>query len=396
MRPEEFSYILPDEKIARFPLENRDLSRLLLYSGGEITHHVFRQIQDLLDSDHLLVFNDTRVIPARLHFYKHTGARIEIFILDPVFPSTNVYEALTAQNACTWFTIIGNLKKWHEGELLSMNLPGGILLQAELTDRESRQVKFTWNQADFSFQDILARAGKIPLPPYLNREADENDVQTYQTVYAQNQGAVAAPTAGLHFTPEVLSSLRNKGTGLIHLTLHVGAGTFQPLKSEQVKDHDMHKEQISVTAETLQHLIRDQRHRIAVGTTSLRSLESLYWFGVRLMENPEASFFIPKLYPYSDFSFPLPNRYDALLRVQSYMQSKGLHTLVGETEILIMPGYIFRNIDSLITNFHQPGSTLMVLVAALIGNDWKKVYQTALDENYRFLSYGDSSWLKPA
>lgn len=393
MNASSFQYELPESRIARYPLEDRAASKLLVYQKGKISHHSFRDLPSLSGSAVQLIFNNTRVVPARLHFHRNTGARIEIFPLEPIEPFPLIQFAMQAKGKAVWKTMVGNLKKWKEGEVLELNFPAGGSLKASLLNRDEKLVSFSWTPETYTWEQVLEQVGKIPIPPYLNREAEDEDVQSYQTVYAKEAGAVAAPTAGLHFTPEILAEYQNAGAGIAYLTLHVSAGTFQPLQAKDIREHAMHSEQIFILKETLVQLIEDTRHRIAIGTTALRSLESLYWYGVRLLENPEARFFIPKLYPYEHPGKTLPTRQEALLEILNYMNREDISSLSGETEIYILPGYTVRNADSLLTNFHQPGSTLLVLVEALIGSDWRRVYQEALENDYRFLSYGDSSWL---
>jgi S-adenosylmethionine:tRNA ribosyltransferase-isomerase len=389
----DFFYELPEDRIARYPLADRASSKLLVYEKGRISHHTFRDLSKVTGFDKQLIFNDTRVIPARIIFNRASGARIEIFLLEPIQPSTLFQYAMQARGSASWKTMIGNLKKWKEGEVLELALPLGGHIQAVLENREEKTVSFTWKPENKPWWEILEQIGKIPIPPYLNRETEESDSISYQTVYAKQEGAVAAPTAGLHFTPEILNQYQTSGAGIAHLTLHVSAGTFQPLQEENIRNHAMHKEQIVLSRETLNSLIQDTRHRIAIGTTALRTLESLYWYGVMLKDDPTAPFFIPKLFPYEHEGKELPNRQDSLKEILKRMNQDQVDTLSGETEIFILPGYQVRNADSLVTNFHQPGSTLLVLVEALIGSDWRKVYQEAMENEYRFLSYGDSSWL---
>ena len=412
-----FTYDLPNDRIALYPLPERDQSKLLVYQQGLIEHRIFTDITEYLPSDTLLVFNNTRVIPARLHFYKDTGATIEIFLLSPVAPSTLVAQAMLATGSATWHCTIGNLKKWTDGTTLKKDL-GGVLLEAQLHDRAKGLVTFTWSAlmqskvhsprstetgiavdrgpwtVDLSFAEVISRSGETPLPPYLKRKAEDADRDRYQTVYARNAGAVAAPTAGLHFTPRVLGALTAKGIHTDFLTLHVSAGTFQPVKTENAADHTMHQEQVIITRANLQNLLDSTRRIVPVGTTSMRTLESLYWYGVKLTTDPNATFSIRQTDPY-ETTGPLSTRQEALQRVFDYMQFHDLDTLTGETAIYIMPGYTFRVCDALVTNFHQPASTLILLVAAFIGEDWRKVYSEAVDRGYRFLSYGDSSLLMP-
>jgi S-adenosylmethionine:tRNA ribosyltransferase-isomerase len=395
LQASEFQYELPESHIAKYPLAERSDSKLLVYEQGILRHLQFKNLPELIDQNYSLVFNNTRVIAARIHFQRSTGARVEIFLLQPAGNFSNPGEAMLALGKCQWFCMIGNLKKWGQDEVLYLPLPEGGILEARLIDRTTREVHFTWTPAEAPWHRILESIGKIPLPPYLNREHEDLDKEAYQTVYASREGAVAAPTAGLHFTEALLDTLHEKGVQFHHLTLHVSAGTFQPLQDGNISNHPMHKEQILTDVETITNLIKDNRHRIAVGTTSLRSLESLYWYGQMLELNPDATFFIPKLYPYEVKDEELLSRADALQNVLNYMERHKIKTLQGETEIMIMPGYRLRNADSLITNFHQPGSTLLVLISVFTGDKWKEMYTEALSSNYRFLSYGDSSWLIP-
>jgi len=392
-----FTYDLPQDRIALHPLPERDQSKLLVYRQGRIEHRTFADIPGYLPENTLLVFNNTRVIPARLHFNKDTGATVEIFLLSPVAPSTLVAEAMLATSTATWHCAIGNLKRWTEGTTLQKDLDG-ITLKAQLRDRAQGLVTFTWSSTqstvDLSFAHVISRSGETPLPPYLKRKAEDADRDRYQTVYARNEGAVAAPTAGLHFTPRVLEALAQKGIRTDFLTLHVSAGTFQPVKTENAADHTMHHEQVIITRANLLNLLDPTRRIVPIGTTSMRTLESLYWFGVKLGVDPDTPFTIRQTDPYTTTG-PLPTRQEALQRVLNYLESHQLQALTGETAIYIMPGYTFRICDALVTNFHQPASTLILLVAALIGEDWRKVYGEAMDHGYRFLSYGDSSLLMP-
>lgn len=387
----EYTYDLPSERIALFPLQERDQSKLLYYNRGSIQHQHFYNLPDLLPSQPLLVFNNTKVIPARLHFMKDTGALIEVFLLHPIAPSVLVLEAMQAKNSCAWQCTIGNRKRWTQGSLLTKTV-GSLTLHATLTDTETGTVTFTWS-SEHTFAEMVDKLGETPLPPYLKREAETSDKTRYQTVYAKHEGAVAAPTAGLHFTPVVLEQLKQKGVQQDYVTLHVSAGTFQPIKVENAAEHTMHQEQVILTKKNLENLLA-AKTIIPVGTTSMRTLESLYWYGVKLLQDPQAAFEITQHDPYNTTA-PLPNKDSALQAVLHFMNSKELDQLVGETAIYIMPGYEFKICNGLITNFHQPGSTLILLVAALVGDRWKEIYQEALNNNYRFLSYGDSSLLLP-
>ena len=390
-----YEYNLPEERIAKFPLEKRDRSRLLEYKKGAIHHRHFFNPPELLEDDSLLVYNNTKVIPARLIFQRQTGARIEVFLLQPVAPTRVMSEIMTSKKPVIWETLIGNLKKWKVTESLQGIITIGkqeIVLTARLVNQELKQVEFSWDNSEIAFVDLVEACGETPLPPYLNRKALEEDKSRYQTVYSEKEGAVAAPTAGLHFTEEIFTSLRKKGIQEAALTLHVSAGTFQPIKVKSVQEHPMHSEQMEIKKETIEKLLSHAGKVIAVGTTSVRTLESLYWFGVQLIENRGSQFEIEKLAPYTNRPF-LPSRKEALQAIKKDMEQRGLDTLFGTTSIFIFPGYQFQVVDGVITNFHQPGSTLVLLIAALVGEDWRKIYQEALDSNYRFLSYGDSSLL---
>ncbi|HOX83450.1 MAG TPA: S-adenosylmethionine:tRNA ribosyltransferase-isomerase [Chryseolinea sp.] len=391
MNLKDFTYLLPQDRIALYPLSKRDSSKLLVYDQGEIKNEQFSSLDKYIPEGSILFFNDTKVIPARLHFTKETGAEIEIFLLSPVLPSVLVVEAMQATHTCSWKCTIGNLKKWNEGKSLSKNL-NHFTVEAHLENREEGIVKFSW-QGNHSFAEVVNLAGETPLPPYLKRNAEASDRERYQTIYSHYEGAVAAPTAGLHFTHTVFEKLKAKNIQTDFVTLHVSAGTFQPIKTEDVDKHIMHHEQIIITRNNLVNLLHN-KFTIPVGTTSMRTLESLYWFGVKLVHDPNATFHITQHDPYGD-QYKKLSRNDSFERIFQYMDQKEIDILQGETSIYIMPGYEFKVCDALITNFHQPGSTLIVLVSAFIGENWKKVYATALDNNYRFLSYGDSSILIP-
>lgn len=390
----DYQYLLPEEKIAKFPLEKRDASKLLHFEKHRISHHQFTDLPGLLPENSLMVFNNTKVIPARLVFQKSTGAKIEIFLLKPVSPSAVIQEAMGATGSVCWETMIGNLKKWKDGETLQVQIHINhreVILKAVLKDREQRTVQFRWEQ-DIPFVSLVEASGEVPLPPYLNRKAVEEDKPRYQTVYSRNEGAVAAPTAGLHFTEEILSRISAKGIKTDYLTLHVGAGTFQPIKEEAVRHHPMHSEQMVVHQSNIKNLLQHQGNIVAVGTTSMRSLESLYWYGVKLLKGTETGFFIPKLYPYEDHG-NLPGLKESFRAVLDWMEKNKFAEIDGSTEIMIMPGYEFKVCNGLVTNFHQPGSTLILLVAAFTKNNWRKIYNEALSQDYRFLSYGDSNLL---
>ncbi|KOF02198.1 S-adenosylmethionine tRNA ribosyltransferase [Roseivirga seohaensis subsp. aquiponti] len=401
MKPEkeinlsDYTYSLPDERIAKYPLAKRDQSKLLHYHNGLIEHKSFKDIEALIPSQSTLFFNNTKVIPARLIFHKSTGAQIEIFLLKPISPSPILSIVMEERETVIWECMIGNVKKWKDDIPLVRQLTIGeknITLSASIHDRESRQIQFSWSDDSISFSEIVEAYGKVPLPPYLNRQPEEDDKPRYQTVYSAHDGAVAAPTAGLHFTPEILKSLADRGIKESFLTLHVSAGTFQPIKTENILEHPMHSEQMVVDRQSIQSVVEAEGKIIAIGTTSMRTLESLYWFGVRLMNGNE-NFAIEKLEPYQ--SPQKASRLEAFSAILKWMDINELNQVIGTTEIFIFPGYQFRVCDGLITNFHQPGSTLILLVAAFIGEDWRKVYQEADTNGYRFLSYGDSSFLLP-
>ncbi|MEM9672854.1 MAG: S-adenosylmethionine:tRNA ribosyltransferase-isomerase [Bacteroidota bacterium] len=397
-----YDYELPDDRIAKHPLAQRDQSKLLVWQDNKITDQHFYQLPDWLPADCCLCFNNTQVIPARLYFRKPTtqqgaGAMIEILLLHPVAPSTVISEAMGAPGPVIWECMIGNLRRWKSEQVLQQTVSVNdreVVLQAHLVDRQHKQVQLNWD-AEVSFAEIVEAVGKVPLPPYLHRESTEEDRQRYQTVYSKARGAVAAPTAGLHFTDEVLGQLQQKGILFNELTLHVGAGTFQPIKEEQVENHAMHSEQMVIQRGNLEKLLDPSQLVIAVGTTSMRTLESLYWYGVMLKTNPEAAFSIPKLYPYEQQLETLPSQAEAMKAILDRMDALKTDTLVGETEIFIFPSYEFRVCRGLITNFHLPKSTLILLVAAFVGKQWRDIYQHALENDYRFLSYGDSSLLFP-
>ncbi len=397
----DYSYDLPDNRIARFPLAQRDQAKLLVYQRGQIHDHTFAELPALLPEGCSLFFNNTKVIPARLYFQKasdqhEAGALIEVFLLHPVLPNNIISQAMLATGSCSWQCVIGKQKKWKPGIVLQKTVQvraHTVTLYAELTDREQKLVTFRWEPADLPFADIVEASGQVPLPPYLKREVTEEDKPRYQTIYSKQQGAVAAPTAGLHFTGQVLENLQQRGILLNYLTLHVSAGTFQPIKEEIIQQHPMHSEQVVITQENLHSLLNADKSVIAVGTTSMRTLESLYWYGVQLIKEGDTHFFVRKLSPYEYPEEALPDAKTSMAAVLQYMQQQEMESLVGETEIFIFPGYTFRICQGLVTNFHMPTSTLVLLIAAFIGEDWRKVYEHALANRYRFLSYGDSSLL---
>lgn len=394
---QEYNYNLPDERIAKFPLKDRDASKLLIYKRDQITESKFKKITDYLEKDSLLVFNNTKVINARLLFKKETGAKIEIFCLNPYHP-INYEEALNAHNSCIWECMIGNLKKWKSDKLsLEIEINGKkeiVYADKAYSDAtESKKVKFSWD-FEASFSEILDAVGILPIPPYLNRETEASDKQTYQTVYSKNEGSVAAPTAGLHFTESIISQIQNKAITTQELTLHVGAGTFKPISSDKITEHEMHKEFITVDKACLNNLKLKHGKITAVGTTSLRTLESIYWIGAKLYANkyqPEET--ILKLNQWEDRELEVINFSDSIDAILNFLETNQLEKLEAETQIMIAPGYTFKTISKLITNFHQPKSTLLLLISAIMGDFWKEFYQYALDNEFRFLSYGDSSLL---
>ncbi|MGL4852084.1 MAG: S-adenosylmethionine:tRNA ribosyltransferase-isomerase [Phocaeicola sp.] len=395
----EYNYPLPDEQIAKFPLTERDKSKLLVYRQGEIVQEHFAALPNYLQPGELIIFNNTKVIQARLHFRKETGAQIEIFCLEPIQPNDYVL-SFQQTSSCSWLCMIGNLKKWKEGILTLKTVCKGMELTVTATRKEchgtSHWVDFSWDNPEVTFADLLESIGELPIPPYLNRDTEESDKESYQTVYSKIKGSVAAPTAGLHFTDEVLSALDQKGVERGEVTLHVGAGTFKPVKSETIAEHDMHTEYISVNRQTIQQLINHEGKAVAVGTTSVRTLESLYYIGVRLNQNPDLEpneLHVPQWMPYE--SHTQLTAAEALLKIATYMDKNELETLHTSTQIIIAPGYTFHIVQKIVTNFHQPQSTLLLLVSAFVNGNWKTIYDYALKSDFRFLSYGDSSLLIP-
>ncbi|MCR6508851.1 S-adenosylmethionine:tRNA ribosyltransferase-isomerase [Bacteroides sp. KH569_7] len=402
IRISEFNYPLPDERIAKFPLSVRDQSKLLLYRHGEVSEDRFTSLPEYLPSGSLMIFNNTKVIQARLHFRKETGALIEVFCLEPIQPNDYVLNFQQTEHVA-WLCMVGNLKKWKEGTLRrEMTVKGKPLtLTAERGECHgtSHWVNFRWNNPEVTFADILEVFGELPIPPYLNRETQESDKETYQTVYSKIKGSVAAPTAGLHFTPRILDALRNKGVELEELTLHVGAGTFKPVKSEEIEGHEMHTEYISVSRNTLEKLIAHDGKAVAVGTTSVRTLESLYHIGVTLLNNPEATeedLHVRQWQPYEiSGETAATSAVESLQAIVAYLDRHSMETLHTSTQIIIAPGYEYKIVKAMVTNFHQPQSTLLLLVSAFVHGDWQKIYNYALANDFRFLSYGDSSLLIP-
>ena len=393
IRIKDFQYDLPEGRIAKYPLPRRDQSKLLVYQSGEIGEKHFYDLPGLLPAGTLMVCNNTKVILARLHFRKETGALIEVFCLEPYRPADYAL-SFQQKGSVEWLCMVGNLKKWKSGPLRRT-----LAVGEGRTVESSHAVRFSWDDPSLSWADLLDAAGELPIPPYLNRETEERDKETYQTVYSRVKGSVAAPTAGLHFTPEVLAELDRKGVERCEVTLHVGAGTFRPVKSESIGMHDMHTEWLSVSRKALGQLIAHGAQATAVGTTSVRTLESLYYIGCLLLQNPDASeeeLHIPQWMPYEgqNGGGDVPAT-EALQAIAGYLDRHGMEALHSATQILIAPGYKYRIVRKMITNFHQPQSTLLLLVSAFIGDDWRKVYDYALRHDFRFLSYGDSSLLIP-
>ena len=427
----DFTYELPDQKIARYPLEQRDQSKLLVWGSGPIRENTYANIAEELPSGSLLVFNNTKVVEARLLFQKPTGGLIELFCLEPADQYEDITTAMLQKGSVQWKCLVGGAKKWKEGSVqLSVAAPsgsgaagsggGGLRIEATkvATLPDCFLIEFRWEPAGLSFAEVLHLAGDIPLPPYLNRATEEADKERYQTIYAKHDGSVAAPTAGLHFTESVFSKLSEKNILKAYVTLHVGAGTFKPVKAEQMKDHEMHAEFIDVTLETIEQLLSHvEKGIIAVGTTSLRTLESLYWIGLKTIRNPHiaaADLHVTQWEPYVSAvetaenksaqknilkeytnagEIVLPSATESLQSLLQWMQKNNASRIITKTQIIIAPGYSFKIIRALITNFHQPQSTLLLLVSAIVGENWKKIYQYALANEYRFLSYGDGSIL---
>ena len=412
----DYNYPLPSERIAKYPLKERDQSKLLLYRQGEVGEDVFANLSAYLPKGSLLVFNNTRVIQARIHFRKETGALIEVFLMEPALP-TDYERIFQATGHCAWLCMVGNLKKWKEGALTKVCTVKGkdVTLQAQLDRSRTAQlsggtnywVDFSWDDDSVAFAEILDAIGELPIPPYLNRETEETDKTTYQTVYSKIKGSVAAPTAGLHFTQKVLADIDAHGIDREEVTLHVGAGTVMPVKSEEIEGHAMHTEYIAVRRQTFEKLLAHGCHATAVGTTSVRTLESLYYMGVKLAKNPDAQeedLHVTQWEPYD-----LPHNEEGLVRVGGkavtaaeaighllhWLDAAKLDVLHSSTQIIIAPGYTYKIVDKLITNFHQPQSTLLLLVSAFVKGDWRKIYDYALAHDFRFLSYGDSSLLIP-
>lgn len=411
----DYNYDLPDSRIAKFPVSPRDTSKLLIYRHGEISDDIFYNLPKYLPQKSLMVFNNTKVIQARMHFRKETGALIEVFLMEPAAPTD--YELMfQTRGECSWLCMVGNLKKWKEGSLVrTFDVAGSTInfkatMRRDIIDAKSGGtnywVDFAWDNPQVSFAEILDAVGELPIPPYLNRETQDSDKMTYQTVYSKIKGSVAAPTAGLHFTDKVLAAIDAAGVRREELTLHVGAGTFKPVKSEEIDGHTMHTEYVCVRRDTLQTLLDYDCCAIAVGTTSVRTLESLYYMGVKLEANPDAAeedLHVCQWEPYekADGTPVGGNLIDgitpqkAISNIIAWLDKNNLKTLHSSTQIIIAPGYEYKIVKVLVTNFHQPQSTLLLLVSAFLKGDWRNVYDFALSHDFRFLSYGDSSILIP-
>ncbi len=401
IRISDYNYPLPDERIAKFPIPQRDHSKLLIYNKGEVGEDHFYHLPKYLPSGALMVFNNTKVIQARMHFRKSTGALIEVFLLEPAEPTD--YELMFQTTArCSWYCLVGNLKKWKEGSLVRhINVKGqdiSVSATRGAIHGTSHTISFEWDGDNVSFAEIIDAMGELPIPPYLNRETQESDKTTYQTVYSKIKGSVAAPTAGLHFTPEVLADIDAHGIDREELTLHVGAGTFKPVKSEEIEGHEMHTEFVSVRRDTIQKLIAHKGCAIAVGTTSVRTLESLYYMGLKVMRHPdlkESQLHVAQWEPYEETTGETVESTEVLQALADWMDLHHLDVLHSSTQIIIAPGYDYKIVKMLVTNFHQPQSTLLLLVSAFVKGDWHKIYDYALSHDFRFLSYGDSSLLIP-
>lgn len=394
IRIEDYTYDLPDERIAKFPLAQREASKLLIYREGQIDVKHFADVRELLQPGQTLIFNNTKVIHARIFFRKPTGAVIEVFCLEPHFP-VDYAQNFAAKGECEWSCMVGNLKKWKEGSIECRFTYAGkeCVLSAEKQEQQNGEVivRFSWDD-HLSFSEVLEGCGRIPIPPYLNRESEESDEIRYQTVYSREEGSVAAPTAGLHFTAGILNDLKTKGVQVTELTLHVGAGTFRPVKAETIGGHDMHTEHLIISRQLVECLRRKEGDIIAVGTTSVRTLESLYWMGVKRLEGVEEFFSLEQWEAYT-----LPDHYtlqEAMEALAGWFDETHQELLKARTTIIIVPGYQFRVINAMFTNFHQPQSTLLLLISAVVGEDWHTIYDYALAHDFRFLSYGDSSFLK--
>jgi S-adenosylmethionine:tRNA ribosyltransferase-isomerase len=394
----QFDYDLPEERIAKYPLELRDCSNLLVYKNGEILSDIYSKLHEHLPENTLLVMNNTKVVEARLLFKKNTGSTIEIFCLEPHESYPDITSAMLQTNTVLWKCLVGGAKKWRDEDLeMNFEVDGTtFVLTAKKVERlsDSFLIEFSWNKSESSFAEILHHAGIIPLPPYLKRDTEEKDKTTYQTVYAEFDGSVAAPTAGLHFTENVFENLATKNISHDFVTLHVGAGTFKPVKTETLGEHEMHAEFIDVKRELISKIAEVDSTIVVVGTTSLRTLESLYWMGVKTIINPQLSMESIALQQWDAYELPQSySKKEAFLALESWMQNNNLERLITKTQLLIAPGYDIRTVNGILTNFHQPQSTLLLLIHAFVGDEWKTIYDFALANNYRFLSYGDGSLL---
>ena len=399
---DDFDYILPDECIARYPVSPRHDSKLAVYNQGKLVSDRYFNLPDHLPADSLLIINDSKVIEARLHFRKSTGGQVEVFCLEHGDGYPDVSAAMQQKGSVEWICQIGGAKKWKTGPIelqFESNGQEHTLYATQIERLDSGfKIRFNWTDANLCFAEILHLAGKIPLPPYLNRETEESDKRNYQTVYAKEDGSVAAPTAGLHLTEELFEHLRTKNIQVATLTLHVGAGTFKPVKSKTAEEHDMHAEFIEVRRDLLNALLeKPEQTRVAVGTTSLRTLESIYWMGVKLIQYPQLTLQDLQLTQWEAYTLPQSVSFsEALNALLHQFENERCDQLLTKTSLMIKPGYRIRSVDAILTNFHQPRSTLLLLIHAFVGNNWKKVYDYALANNYRFLSYGDGSllWLQ--
>jgi S-adenosylmethionine:tRNA ribosyltransferase-isomerase len=391
----DYSYDLPEKRIAVHPIAERDAAKMLVYGPDrKIKHFTFKELPGFLPVNTILVLNDTRVVHARLIFLRDTGARVEVFCLHPVMPSTEMNIAMQVTGKTTWECLAGNQRRWKTGETLTLQIDASHTLGARLIEKRGREVlvEFSWQPTHITWSRILEMAGKMPLPPYIHRAVTSEDENDYQTVFAKQEGAVAAPTAGLHITENLLERLHDKGIRTANVTLHVSAGTFQPVENENVLEHPMHREQVIFDRELIELLASGDHYVVALGTTSLRALESLFWFGNKLQHQPDlATFFIEKLEPYQQSE--TVSLQTSMQNILKWMDKRQADSITGETEIFIFPGYDFKVCMGLITNFHLPQSTLLMLVSAFIGNEWKALYQSALDNDYRFLSFGDGMLL---
>lgn len=394
---DDFDYVLPDERIAKYPLAERDSSQLLYFKDGNIGKHCFVDLPKLLDSNDLLVFNNTKVIQARLHFRKRTGALIEIFCLEPYAPN-DYHLSFSACQSCVWKVMVGNRRRWKNETLqIEMEIDGlNVSFKADYRaaiDNMTHLVEFSWDNSNITFSQIIGKIGELPIPPYLNRKTEASDIITYQTTFAKEPGSVAAPTAGLHFTPQVLQELKAKNIGHQEITLHIGAGTFQPVKSEKIAEHTMHAEMFEIRLSALETIVENLGSIVAVGTTSMRTLESLYYIGCHIGANRQNPDFNVSQWEAYENNSELPTE-ESLRIIINYMKNNELTSIIAKTRIIIVPSFRFRIVNKLITNFHQPRSTLLLLVSAFVGNDNRqKIYDFALNNDFRFLSYGDSSLL---